>query len=483
MNKLVFAFLAALSLPLSAEFIDPSPPKVQEMGEVSKTTAQPFDRLTFHKAPKPLHKDAVTEDWTWFLGSSHTAVSKETRLLKKFPESGPAKVWEIQMGTSYTCPTVADGRMYIFHRLEDLETIECVHPENGQRFWKFEYPVQYRDRYGYNNGPRASVVIDGEWIYSLGVTSILHCLRAADGKVLWKRDLASEYRVRGKFFGQGGTPLVHDGRIYINIGADTGPCVIALDKKTGKMLWGAGDKWGASYASPVVAKFHGKEKLLVFAGGESRPATGGLLCMDPATGKIDFEFPWRAKKYESVNAATPVVLPGNRIFLTECYEIGGVMLEVTPEFFPDVVWKAPKFGVHFMTPVLDNGHLYGFDGRHDLQAELVCYEAKDGKEMWRDRSEWQTPMADGRDFRMGFRRGNLLKADGSWLVLGEYGSLAWMDISPQGAKVLSRHQLFIARETWTLPAVHRGLLYVAQNTKDYLTSTPSRFICYDLRGE
>ena len=35
------------------------------------------------------------------------------------------------------------------------------------------------------------------------------------------------------------------------------------------------------------------------------------------------------------------------------------------EFFPDPVWKAPKFGVHFMTPVLDDG-LYGFDGRHDF---------------------------------------------------------------------------------------------------------------------
>jgi outer membrane protein assembly factor BamB len=478
-----FPCLLLLSLPLSAEFIDPAPPKVLDPGKIAKLEAKPFNRLTFHKAPKPLPAGAVTEDWHRFLGASDTAISKETKLLKKFPPAGPAKVWEIEKGNGYTCPTVANGRMFLFHRLDDHETIECIHPETGQRHWTYHYPIVYSDRYGYNNGPRASVVIDGERIYTLGVTSMVHCLRAADGAVFWKRDLASEFRVRGTFFGQGGTPLIHGGRIYINLGGETGPCVIALDKLTGKMLWGAGDKWGASYASPVVATFHGKEKLLVFAGGESRPATGGLLCLDPATGKLDFEFPWRADKYESVNAATPVVLPGNRIYITECYKIGGVMLEVTPEFFPDVVWKAPKFGVHFMTPVLDNGYLYGFDGRHDLQAELVCYEAKDGKEMWRDRSEWGTPMADGRDFRIGFRRGNLLKVDGSWLVLGEYGSLAWMDLNPTGATVLSRHQLFIARETWTLPAIHNGLLYVAQNTKDYLTDAPSRFVCYDLRGD
>ena len=462
---------------------DPKPPKVQTLGEVEELTAKPFDRLIFHKAPKPLPEGAVVEDWPRFLGASDNAISKETKLLKKLPPAGPVKVWEIDIGTGYTCPTVADGRMYVYHRLQDQETIECVDPETGKRFWMYQYSVEYSDRYGYNNGPRSSVVIDGDRIYTLGVTSIIHCLRAKDGKVIWMRDLADEFKVKGKFFGQGSTPLVHDGRVYVNLGAEGGPCVIALDKMNGKLLWGAGDKWGASYASPIIAKLHGKEKLLVFAGGESRPTVGGLLCIQPDTGVVDFRFPWRADKYESVNAATPVVVGDNMIFLTECYEAGGVMIEVTPEFFPEVVWKAPKFGVHFMTPVLDNGYLYGFDGRHDLQAELVCYEAKTGKEMWRNREEWQDPLPNGRSFRMGLRRGNLLKVDGSWLVLGEYGSLCWMDINPKGAKILDSRLLFLAQETWTLPAVHKGLVYVAQNKVDHLTRETSRIICYDLRGE
>ena len=40
-----------------------------------------------------------------------------------------------------------------------------------------------------------------------------------------------------------------------------------------------------------------------------------------------------------------------------------------------------------------------------------------------------------------------------------------------------------SRQTWTLPAVHRGLLYVAQNTKDYVSGKRARVICYDIRGE
>ena len=158
--------------------------------------------------------------------------------------------------------------MYIFHRLEDLETVECVDPETGRRFWQFQYPVVYSDRYGYNNGPRSSVVIDGDLIYTFGVTSILHCLRAVDGKPLWKRDLATEFNVRGKFFGQGGTPLIYKDLVIVNLGAEGGPCVTAFNKFNGQMVWGSGNKWGASYASPILANLHGKDRILVFAGGK-----------------------------------------------------------------------------------------------------------------------------------------------------------------------------------------------------------------------
>ncbi len=67
------------------------------------------------------------------------------------------------------------------------------------------------------------------------------------------------------------------------------------------------------------------------------------------------------------------------------------------------------------------------------------------------------------------------------LCLGEYGDLAWIDISPKGASIKSRARLFNAPETWTLPAISRGLLYVSQNERG-AGGTKPRTICYDLRG-
>ena len=39
-----------------------------------------------------------------------------------------------------------------------------------------------------------------------------------------------------------------------------------------------------------------------------------------------------------------------------------------------------------------------------------------------------------------------------------------------------------APETWTLPAVSRGLLYISQNERG-AGGTKPRLVCYDLRGE
>ena len=79
--------------------------------------------------------------------------------------------------------------------------------------------------------------------------------------------------------------------------------------------WVLKDEWEASYSSPRRAKLNDKEVCLVFAGGEGRPSTGGLIVLDPKNGRKLSRFPWRSKSYESVNAVPPIPLPENRVYL------------------------------------------------------------------------------------------------------------------------------------------------------------------------
>ena len=57
--------------------------------------------------PKPLAADAVTHDWTAFLGPTHNAMSTETRLSRKLP---PPLIWEFTKGTGYASPAIAGDR-------------------------------------------------------------------------------------------------------------------------------------------------------------------------------------------------------------------------------------------------------------------------------------------------------------------------------------------------------------------------------------
>ena len=447
-----------------------------------------YDRLKFHAAPKPLADGAVTEDWPRFLGARDNSVSRETKLLKEWPEEGPAKVWEAAKGQGYTAPSIAAGRAVVFHRLGDLETVECLDPETGKRFWQHAYEVDFKSEIGYSNGPKTNAVIDSGRVYTCGVTARLHAFDLETGKVLWDIDLMEKYTVPHYFFGYGASPLVWKDRVLVNVGGrdpenpQGGVCVAAFDKLTGKELWTVRDAWGASYASPVIGKLHGRDALLVFTGGKSDPATGGLLTIDPAAGKVFDRFPWRADMVFSANASTPIVVGDDRVFLSECYEDGAVMLEFDKDLKSKVAWKQPRFGLHWMQPLVKGDYLYGFAGRNEPDVELACCELETGKIVWKKDMRW-TEEVGGRQMVRSFLRGTLLDIDGSTLCLGEHGALGWLDLSPEGVKVTQRKQLFLAPETWSLPVVHRGLLYLAQNDIDRGGGgSKPRWICYDLRA-
>lgn len=478
---LLFGLLGT-GIPLLADpWDDPAPPEVSEVTAKPIESAEENDRVTFHGTPRPLHPDAIVSPWPRFLGPTDNAHSPETHLLAKFPEDGPTKVWEMVKGTGYTSPVIVEGRLVLFDRIDDEEVIDCLDPETGARFWQDSYPVVYTDRYGFSNGPRASAVITDGKVYTLGVTSILSCLDLKSGQLIWRRNLMKEFDRASFFFGHGSCPLVHKGKVIVPLGTSDQLSVAAFDAATGKLVWGTKHEWNASYASPIITELQGKPRLIVFQGGESDPAFGGLLCINPEDGVLLDAFPWRPDKYESVNSATPVPVGDNHVFITSSYQLGGVLLKLNEEIRWEPIWKAPDFGIHWMTPIALDGHLYGFRGRNEPDAWLASYEIATGKENWREDLEWTIPLESGREYRMKYLRGSLLHADGRTYALGELGSLGILELTPEGVKTLDRSQLFLARSTWSLPVLHRGLLYVSQHESD-MSGKPPRLICYDLRA-
>jgi outer membrane protein assembly factor BamB len=413
-------------------------------------------------------KDGV--DWPAFLGPTANGVSAEKGIILPWPKQGLRIVWQKEVGTGYGMPSISKGRLYLFDRHDNQATLTCMKSETGEFLWKFEYPTEYEDYYGYNNGPRCCPVIDGERVYILGAEGMLLSVRAQDGKLLWKVDTAAEFGVVQNFFGVGSTPVVEGDLLIVQIGGSppgteryssafqkgNGSGLVAFDKFTGKVKYKVSDEL-ASYAGPVLTAIDGRRWCLVFA-------RGGLLGLEPATGHVDFHFPWRARIRESVNASNPVVV-GNQVFLSECYGPGSALLKVKPGGY-EVVWTdADKrwnksMQCHWNTPIYHEGFLYGSSGRHSDNAELRCIELATGK------VQWSQP---------DLTRSSLLMVDGHFICLTEAGLMLLLKVTPQKYEEVSRWDLRAPQDgmeggllkppCWAAPILAHGLLYIRGQDK------------------
>ena len=211
--------LGALAAPLLAPRAVSG--RVAPLAQPASGVEAAVGQAAVHRAPRPLAPEAVTHDWTSFLGPTHNAVSIETRLSRTLP---PPLVWEFPTGSGYASPAIFGDRLVYLHRIEDEEIVECLHPETGATHWRLRYPSAYRDRYGYNNGPRSSPVIDvaSGRVYTVGAEGRVHAMELDTGRVVWRVDLRTAYDVRQDFFGISSTPLIEGGLLIVNVGGARG---------------------------------------------------------------------------------------------------------------------------------------------------------------------------------------------------------------------------------------------------------------------
>ncbi len=384
--------------------------------------------------------DSPGEDWPCFLGPRTDGTSIETGLLKSWPPQGPPVVWKRVVGNAYSGPVTSQGKLVFFHRIGNEEILQCVGARDGKDVWKFGYPTQYEDRYGYNNGPRSSPAIDGDRVYSYGAEGVLTCLDIATGKLVWQRPVNKEFDVPQGFFGAGAAPVVEGDLILINIGATNGGSLAAFNKTTGQTVWKTGND-EASYSTPVVREING-QRLALFLTRE------GFVAVEPKTGALKYQYPFRSRTHESVNAATPVV-SGDLVFLSATYNVGAALLKLEPGGLKEIWRSRTAMQNHWATSVLKDGFLYGMDGRHEAGSNFRCIELMTGNVKW---------TADE-----GLGRSAFIWAEGNLIALGERGELALIKASPEKYEEISRVQL-LEYPCWTPPVLSHGLLYIRNET-------------------
>jgi len=375
---------------------------------------------------------AAAEDWPHWRGPRHDNVSRETGLLRAFPADGPKVLWDKPIPGGWSQPSVARGKLYLQTEDQKEEIVLCLDPRTGRQLWEFRYPCDY-DAYPnldqrFKSGPRSTPTVDGNRVYVLGTTGLLHCL-TTDGKLVWKKDLKELADGKCPDLGYTHSPLVSEGVLFLHPGGQNGNSLAALDKTGGKLLWKSeSDVLG--YSTPILIRHGGKAQLIYFTGR-------GVAAVTPDAGKVLWRYDWKTSF--DLNVATPIYHDG-QVFISSNYGHGAAMLRIGPGVAPEEVYTTKAMQNWFTGSILLGGHLYGFNDNR-----LTCLEWATGKLKW-DQS--------------GFGRGGLTIADGQLIVLSERGEVVLADATPEKFTERARWRSPLKAPCWTSPVLANGVLYI-----------------------
>lgn len=371
---------------------------------------------------------AAGDDWPQWRGPTRDGVWRETGIVERFEKQQLDYVWQAELGSGYCGPTVAKGRVFVMDRLvspKQIERVHCFDAKTGESLWTHSYDCAYRG-VQYDAGPRASVTIHDGRAYALGTMGHLHCLDTSNGKVLFSRDLNSDYKIRMPIWGIAAAPLIEENLLILQIGGEDGACVVALDRKTGKEVWRALDD-GASYSAPIVIEQAGKRVLVVYTGEN-------VVGLDPRNGKVYWKQPFPPTQMV-IGIATPV-LHRDLLFMSNFFD-GSLLLRLAQnEPAVTKVWqrvgKSEKEtdALHSIisTPYLDGDHIYGVDS----YGELRCLKIDTGDRVW----ESLTAVPKARWATIHFVKNH----ENVWMF-NEKGELIIATLSPEGFQEKSRAKL------------------------------------------
>jgi outer membrane protein assembly factor BamB len=382
----------------------------------------------------------AADDWPHWRGPHRNGISSETSWLDQWPKDGPDIAWKAKVGTGFSSFAVASKRVFTMGNDNNTDSVFCFDAETGLRLWQHSYEADLGDN-SFEGGTASTPTVDGGHVYTLSRWGDLFCFEAGTGKIVWTKNVQKETNARIPSWGFGGSPLVHEDLLVLNIG-EAG---MAVEKGTGKIVWQSSSK-DAGYSTPFPLQ-RGGEWLAILASGQS------YLAVNLRTGRELWRVRWLTQF--GVNAADPIV-DGDNIFISTGYGKGAALVKLGG-VEPETIWKSKVMRNQINSCVLLGAHLYGIDGDTTDKAALKCVELATGAE------KWSQP---------GIGSGALMAADGKLIVLGDRGELMVAAASPEGFKPTARAQV-LGGKCWTVPVLANGRIYCRNSRGD--------LVCVDVR--
>lgn len=402
------------------------------------------------------------DDWPQWRGPRRNAVSAETGLLRSWPEAGPKVAWNASgLGTGYASVVVRRGRVFTMGKQGDEVVVTALDAMTGKPAWVKKIGTTSRT-------PCSTPTVDEDRLYALGPDGDLVCLKSSTGELLWQKSFLKDFGGRmmsGRGYGE--SPLVDEDRLICTPGGKE-TALVALDKRTGSVLWkattpdlGSAGKDGAGFSSVVATKAAGVRQYVQLMGR-------GVMGVDASDGR--FLWGYNAIANNTANIPTPVVRE-DLVFAANGYNAGSVLLQLLPASNPgedaprvkaQLVYSLSggKYQNHHGGTVLVGDYLYGGHGSNN--GLPTCVELKTGRIVWKVRGPGEGSAA-------------VVYADGHLYYRYQNGVVALIEANPNGYYLKGTLQIPGAGgDSWAHPVVANGKLYLRE--KDNLW-------VYDVKGK
>jgi len=395
---------------------------------------------------KPKAKAATatgSNDWPNWRGPEHNGISKETGWVTSKVNSSTKPLWKASVGTGFSSIAVSGGRAYTMGNTgskdidekEHKDIIFCFDAKTGEEKWRYPYPCPLNPK-NHEGGPSATPTVEGDRVYTLSKKGHVFCLNAKTGKVIWQKNLKEELGIELPTWDLAGSGLVVKDLLIFNAGTSG----IALNKKTGEMVWQNGTG-KPGYATAVEFKI-GKQKGVAVFG---QKALYGINIKD---GTKFWEYPWQSHADE--NNGDPIFM-GDKVYVSTL--AGCALLKVEGDKVSEV-WRNKNMKNHFNSTILVDGYFYGFD-----MSQLKCLDFNTGEEKWATKD---------------YGKGSLMAADGKLIILSEQGKLVIAEASEKLINPLAQAQI-LQGKCWTTPVLANGRIYARSNATGQL-------VCLDVSG-
>jgi outer membrane protein assembly factor BamB len=407
------------------------------------------------------------DDWPQWMGPTRNDLWAETGILEKFPVAGPSIRWRVKIHGGYSGPAVSNGKVFLMDyqtdgdttgdpgkrdQLTGVERIACFDTKNGKPIWEYKYEQPYN--ISYPVGPRATPLVDGQLVYSLGAEGKLLCLKVADGSIVWQKDFNKDYGAKTPYWGFSNHPLIDGPRLFCVVGGE-GSTVVAFDKATGKELWKSLNAREQGYSPPTLIQIDARKELVVWD-AES------LNSLDPTSGKLNWSVPLAASFGMSIMAprqsgsllyAAGIVGKGVLLQLGKDKPAAEIVYEVNPTKAISPVNS---------TPIIDGDHMYGVDRDGQLRGVVL----RTGERLW----ETFAATTGGRRENSG--TAFLIKNGNRYFLFSEKGDLIIAKLTPEGYNEISRAHIleptskaFGRSVVWSHPAFAEKCMF-ARNDKE-----------------